>query len=146
MVILWRKRKVKFKTGRLKIQPKHGATHFAIRNEGSRPAAITFTVNFKDRPLNFLLPVNHKSIWQMLKVDKKANAVLKKAQIKNDEEHAFNVGWRIVKDWIEAQLALVEVEMVKIEVVFLPYLIVNSDGDTLSKKLYDGNGLKLLNL
>lgn len=30
--------------------------------------------------------------------------------------------WRIIKDWVEAQMVILETKMVKIEQVFLPYL------------------------
>lgn len=39
------------------------------------------------------------------------------------EEHAYRVAWRIIKDWIEAQMSLLETEMVKMEEIFLGYVI-----------------------
>lgn len=126
------------------ILSKHKATHFSIRNEGSRPVAVSFSIDFNGQPLNFLLPCSHKGIWQLLRNDKKATVVMSKAKIKNDEDQSFKIGWRIVKDWIEAQMALVEVEMVKIEEVFMPYLIINAAGETLSQKMLHGGGLKQL--
>ena len=45
------------------------------------------------------------------------------------EEHVYRVAWRIIKDWVEAQMALLETEMVKIEQIFLPY-IITKDGKT----------------
>src|SRR5438552_18436509 len=44
---------------------------------------------------------------------------------------AVRVEWRIVKDWVEAQLALIETRMVTAQQVFLPYAIMR-DGRTLS--------------
>lgn len=41
-----------------------------------------------------------------------------------NEEQALRVAWRIVKYWIEAQMALLETQMVKMEQIFLPYAIV----------------------
>jgi len=35
---------------------------------------------------------------------------------------AVRVAWRIVKDWVEAQMAILETEMVKMEQIFLPYI------------------------
>jgi len=37
------------------------------------------------------------------------------------------VAWRIIKDWIEAQLAIVEAEMVEMAEVFLPYAVTKSN-------------------
>lgn len=126
------------------ILSKHGATHFSIKNEGSRPVAVSFSIDFKGQPLNFLLPCNFSKVWLIIKKDMKAVKVLK-AKNKFNEEHSFIVSWRIIKDWIEAQLALVEVEMVTVQEVFMPYLIINASGQTLSDKLLNHGGLKLLN-
>jgi len=45
------------------------------------------------------------------------------ARYANKEEHAYRVAWRIIKDWVEAQMSLLETEMVKMEEIFLPYVI-----------------------
>ena len=37
-------------------------------------------------------------------------------------EQAHRVAWRIVKDWLDAQLTLLNIQMVKIEEIFLPYV------------------------
>jgi hypothetical protein len=47
-----------------------------------------------------------------------------------DREQAERVGWRQLKRWLEAQLALVETEMVEMREVFAPYLLAE-DGRTL---------------
>lgn len=37
-------------------------------------------------------------------------------------EHAYRVAWRILKDWLEAQLAIVATEMAELDQVMLPYM------------------------
>ena len=37
------------------------------------------------------------------------------------KEQATRVAWRIVKDWLAAQLAMIEAGLVDLEEVFLPY-------------------------
>lgn len=44
-------------------------------------------------------------------------------------EHAERVAWRILKDWVEAQLALLRTEMVTLDQVMLPYMTA-ADGRT----------------
>jgi len=39
-------------------------------------------------------------------------------------EQAERVAWRILKDWVEAQLAILETGMVQLDEVFLPYMLV----------------------
>jgi hypothetical protein len=59
------------------------------------------------------------------------------------EEHARNVAWRVIKNWIEAQLAIIETGMVSMEQVFLPY-VVTDNGRTVFERLIVDRGLKLL--
>lgn len=40
---------------------------------------------------------------------------------------AERVAWRVIKDWIAAQLAIVETQMVELDQVMLPYLHVDGD-------------------
>jgi hypothetical protein len=68
-------------------------------------------------------------------------AVLQKQVRKGDcrrgfatREQAVRVAWRILKDWIEAQLALIETGMVSLEQVMLPFA-QNDKGQTLFEAL-----------
>ena len=47
---------------------------------------------------------------------------------------AERVAWRILKDWVEAQMALLDIEMVRFEEIFLPY-IETKDGRTVYERL-----------
>jgi hypothetical protein len=42
-------------------------------------------------------------------------------------EHAARVAWRVIKDWLEAQLALIDARMAALDQVMLPYLLVDED-------------------
>ena len=53
---------------------------------------------------------------------------------KEMEEQAYRVAWRNILDWVEAQMALLEIEMAKIEEIFLPYM-VNSTGETFFERI-----------
>lgn len=44
-------------------------------------------------------------------------------------EQAQRVAWRVLKSWIEAQIAIIETGMVAADEVFLPYQIVQG-GET----------------
>ena len=63
------------------------------------------------------------------------SAVMKKDGIKSDGAQAERIAWRNVKDWIAAQLALVETEQATMEQVFLPYLLFGER--TLYQKMLD---------
>lgn len=120
------------------VLSKHGVTHFSIKNEGSMPVALSFTIDYGGMPLNFTLPCNYQGVLNCLKKDKKIPSTHK------NSEKALKVSWRILKTWVEAQLAIVESELAPMEEVFMQYMIVNDLGETLSQKMLAGNGMKLL--
>lgn len=73
---------------------------------------------------------------ECLKVMQKQKKEHPKMQIKATKEQASKVAWRIMKDWIEVQMALLEINMVRFEEIFLPY-IETTDGKTIYEKLED---------
>lgn len=121
------------------ILARHNVTHFAIKYKGTYPVALTFSVDYNQQPLNFLLPCNHEGVFRCMKADRKIPKSSK------NEEQALRTSWRIIKDWVEAQLAIVDTELAPIQEVFLHRLIVGVDGETLSDKILNGNGMRLLN-
>ena len=58
----------------------------------------------------------------------------KNRRIDPSREQAVRTAWRIVKDWVEAQMALVETQMVSTQDVFLPYAVMQ-DGRTLAERV-----------
>lgn len=98
----------------------YGAQKVMIDYENGEPTAITFAMNTPKGLVPVRLPANiekigvrmYKNRWQYLRDSQKNQAKM--------------TGWRNIKDWIDAQLALVETEMVKIEQIFLPYVVMGS--------------------
>jgi hypothetical protein len=82
--------------------------------------------------LYFRLPVNWQAIQSTLVDIQRKNTKLER-QIA-EQEHAVDVAWRVIKDWVEAQLALIEANQVTIEQVFLPYAIT-AEGKTLYEQI-----------
>lgn len=69
------------------------------------------------------------------------HSALIRQKIKCDRDQAERVSWRIVKDWVEAQMAILESEMVQMDEIFLPYML-NGSGHTLFEA-YRSNQLAL---
>lgn len=93
---------------------------------------VSFKVNDKQGPIHFRLPANIQGV----------SAALSKDRVYRDEAHARRVAWRILKDWIEAQLAIIDAQMAELAQVFLPYAQTNT-GETIYE-LFQQQGLKLL--
>lgn len=63
--------------------------------------------------------------------------------LKNNKEQAERIAWRIVKDWLEAQVAINQVGAAKLEQVMLPFA-VDSSGETFYQRLVNRGGPLLL--
>ena len=81
--------------------------------------ALSFQLKVGDGLVPFSLPTDWRPVAKVLE---RQNAVPSSRL----EEQARRTAWRIVKDWVDAQLAIIETQMVTTEQVFLPYAITNS--------------------
>ena len=95
---------------------------------GGEVAALSFRINTANGMLSFRLPSRPEGIRKILA----EQGVSRRLQT---EEQAARVSWRIIKNWVEAQLALVEVEQADMAEVFLPYLQDPKTGSTVYEKL-----------
>lgn len=84
-------------------------------------ARISFKVTTLHGEHAFQLPANIDGVFAAMKRNPKIPPKLK------TREQAARVGWRIVKDWVEAQLAIIEADMATLPQVFLPYMQVSPD-------------------
>ncbi len=114
----------------------HGANKIVSDYSGNIPTAITFCLTLNGNMIAFALPANYSGVLKAMKNDKKV------PNSKCTEEQALRVSWRIVKDWIEAQMAFVDAQLADMAEVFLPYAITPS-GNTLYKEIQNG-GMKML--
>ena len=114
----------------------HGATKIVTDYKENLPCAITFCLMISDQMVAFSLPANYAGVLQAMKNDKKVPYRL------CTDEQAIRVSWRIVKDWVEAQMAIVEAKLADIGEVFLPYAITKS-GQTMYNEI-KSNGMKML--
>jgi len=115
---------------------KHGATNISIDFANQIPIALTFLVELKGEFINFRLPSNYTGVYKALCKEAKVPKRFK------SEIQAQKVAWRILKDWIEAQMAIIEAGLATLPQVFLPYAVV-SNGQTLYE-LANEKGLKFL--
>ena len=100
---------------------KHGAKKIMQDyDDNGHISALTFQIDTPAGLRAIRLPANVDAVRK----------VLAKLKVKCDREQEERVAWRIVKDWVEAQMAILESEMVQMDEIFLPYM-VNNSGQTL---------------
>jgi hypothetical protein len=106
----------------------HGARAVMMKyDDRGRINALAFKVNLPDGELPIRLPIDAAATLKVLQKQHYNGEIPAKYA---SEEHAYRVAWRIIKDWVEAQMSLLETEMVRMEEIFLPYVITRS-GQTL---------------
>ena len=99
---------------------KHGAKKILQEYDSAgHVEAVSFVID---------TPIGMQAIRLPAKVDA-VQKVLLKQKVKAERDQAERVAWRIIKDWVEAQMAILESEMVTLDEIFLPYM-VNQAGET----------------
>ena len=97
---------------------------------------VMCAMSFRIDTMFFRLPINIDGVYTTLTEDASVPKRLK------TYEQSARVAWRIIKDWIEAQIAIIEAGQAELKQVFLPYA-QNRDGKTLYEAMRDG-GFKQL--
>lgn len=109
---------------------KHGAKSIMKNYDGEFIIGLSFLINNSISDIPVKLPVKTEECLKILENEKKKGT----KNIKATKEQAERVSWRILKDWVEAQMALLDIHMVKFEEIFLPY-IETKDGKTVFERL-----------
>lgn len=113
------------------ILVKHKAKSIMKNYEGEYITGLSFLIDTGTQQIPVKLPAKVDECLMVLKKEKKENP---KKQIKDTREQAERVAWRILKDWVEAQMALLDIQMVRFEEIFLPY-IETGNGQTVYERL-----------
>lgn len=85
-------------------------------------STISFKIKTGENEFSFRLPGDWRSTLEVMKHDGTPRNQL-------TPEHAQRVAWRITKDWVEVQIALLQTRSVVLPQLFLPYM-VNQQGST----------------
>lgn len=97
--------------------------------------ALEFSVKTQYGQMGFRLPADPLPIMATLK--QQANKGEIPRRFASDVDQSRRVAWRIVRQWVEAQLAIIELSMVKPEQVFLPYAINPQTGQTVYEMMIE---------
>ena len=120
------------------ILARKGARQISVEYDEGLPAALCFQIIFQEQPVFFRLPCNVEGVYNSLWKAKIPSS-------KKTRQQARRVAWRIIKDWTEAQLAIVESNQAQMTEVFLPYALDNQGNTffqafTESRKLLTAGG------
>jgi hypothetical protein len=109
----------------------HGAAAILLENgSDKRPSSISFRIQTEFGQMHFQLPAR---LAQVEKILAAKHPRTKPTQI---HEQAAMTGWRIIRDWLEAQLAMIQVGLVTMPEIFLSYAQFEQ-GQTVYERLKD---------
>lgn len=94
--------------------------------------ALSFRITCGGQLLHFRLPVNVAGVM----------AALNRSKTKSNEAKGRRIAWRIVKDWVDSQMALIESQQAELPQVFLPYAVA-ANGRTLYDSVREKGFLQL---
>src|SRR5437667_2534363 len=100
-----------------------GATRIMTGYEHKIPVEISFQLETIYGLASYLLPASVEKFYELMQQMNIPNRL-------KTRDQASKVSWRIIKDWIKAQLAIVQASLVTMDQVFLPYIKLKS-GKTL---------------
>jgi hypothetical protein len=113
-----------------KVLKKHGLKKFMFDYEDGEMTGCIFTIQYHDKEIPIRLPIKWEPLWVM--------AQRGETKYAKTLEQVKRVAWRQVLRWIESQLALVELDMVEMTEVFLPYIMINPKTTMYQKFVKDG--------
>lgn len=94
------------------------------------------SLSFKLQDKAFKLPANINGVKKILYTDVRPHH--SKNGMKRRDDRANRVAWRILKDWIHAQLSLIASGQAHPEQIFLPYLYDGKSKRTLYETYVEG--------
>ena len=107
----------------------HGARAIQMEYDAGTITALAFIVDSPHGDIVFRLPIDPDAVYRVMLRQSIPRRFM-------DNKQAVRVAWRIIKDWVQAQMALLETEQVRLEQIFLPYAIMQS-GKTLYETMID---------
>jgi hypothetical protein len=103
----------------------HGAKQISYDyGDDGKVHGVAFAVKVHDHLIRVKLPARIEQAQAVLKRQWDEGMISHKRERENTygDEQAYRVAWRNILDWVQAQMALLEIGMAKMEEVFLPYM------------------------
>lgn len=98
---------------------------FIVYDGDGVPESMEFLIDTRAGEMAFRLPSRFEGVHQVLKRDYDAGKIDGKYA---GAHHAKRVAWRILRDWVEAQVALAELGVVRIEEIMFAYTVLPEAG------------------
>lgn len=112
-------------------------------NDNGKIAGVAFALKIDERMVGFKLPARVEKVEQIFLEEKKNKPRNRyyygtMTLTTDEKDQAYRTAWANIKDWIVAQMAMIDTGMVKPEEVFLPYAVTR-EGVTYFEAIKNNN-------
>jgi hypothetical protein len=118
----------------------HGAMNILKLYENKSLAGVAFILDANGKQLPFKLPARVGNVEKQLRSEIKRP---RPGTLHHIKEQAERTAWKLLADWVDIQLSLVELQQVQFLEVFLPYVYDHAKQQTFFEKL-EQTGFKQL--
>jgi hypothetical protein len=101
---------------------KSGAINISKHFTDGKVNSFFFQINYENNYVSFKLPANVQACYTVLKT-------LHKRAPRSDiklKEQAERTAWKVLSDWVDIQLSLIEMKQAEFIQIFLPYAMNNN--------------------
>ncbi len=109
-----------------KVLREHNAKQVLFEYDGGKVVSLSFALDISGKLVGFKLPVRVEAIKK----------IFDNEGYRYDPEQPYKTAWANIRDWLDAQMALIDTQQVRMEEVFLPYA-VNQEGRTYFEVISD---------
>ena len=97
-----------------------GATHIAKSYKNEMPDGMIFQIDVNGKLMTFQLPAKAEKVYDYMIKQKKFG--YKKDVQETTRRQANMTAWKILSDWVDIQISLIQLEQAEVAEVFFPYL------------------------
>ena len=120
----------------------HGATDIAKTYEGGQTKGIKFAIMIDGKSMVFALPARIENCQRVL--EGMTTSRTRPETLAKIPDQASRTAWKIVLDWIEIQMAMIDLAQIEMLEVFLPYVFIAEKNCTVFELAKDNGFKKLL--
>ncbi len=96
----------------------HGAKQINLEYEAGQVVALAFVLEIGGARHAFRMPARIQNV--LIKLYGK-----RRIYTETQQKQAYVTSWANIRDWVTSQLAMIDIGLVKMEEVFLPYMMIS---------------------
>jgi hypothetical protein len=98
----------------------HGAQSVIKQyDENKNLSSVSFFMQIKGKLIPFRLPARIDQVEKVLRSNVKRP---RRGTLDKIKEQALRTAWKIISDWVDSQMALVELQQAELAEIFMPYM------------------------